>query len=125
LIVDTDVIVWYMRGNAKARASIGKIDMFHLSVVSYMELVQGMRNKHELHELRKALNEWHASVLFISEAISAKALFLIETFYLSHSLMLADALIAATAVSYSVPVLTGNDRHYRMITDLEVKKFMP
>ena len=125
MIVDTDIIVWYMRGNEKARALIETIDSFHLSVISYIELLQGMRNKNELRELRKALNEWHANVLFISEEISAKALFLIETFYLSHSLTLADALIAATAVSYGIAIFTGNDRHYRMIAGLDVKKFAP
>ena len=114
-----------MRGNEKARALIETIDSFHLSVISYIELLQGMRNKNELRELRKALNEWHANVLFISEEISAKALFLIETFYLSHSLTLADALIAATAVSYGIAIFTGNDRHYRMIAGLDVKKFAP
>jgi predicted nucleic acid-binding protein len=125
LIVDTDIIIWYMRGNEKANHAIEKIDVFHLSVISYMELVHGMRNKIELNELRKALNEWQANILFINEVISAKALFLMERFYLSHSLELADALIAATAVSYGISIFTGNDKHYRMIPDLEIKKFTP
>ena len=125
LIVDTDVIIWYMRGNERARTVIEKMDSFNISVVSNMELIQGMRNKTESRELIKAFNEWHVTVLFITEIISAKALFLMEKHYLSHSLTLADALIAATAVSCGMPVLTGNTKHYRMIKELEVKKFIP
>jgi predicted nucleic acid-binding protein len=123
LIVDTDIIIWYMRGNEKARLFIDGLDGFRLSVVSYIELVQGLRDKTELRELRKALNDWQVNVLLIDEAISAKAMFYIEKFHLSHSLTLADALIAATAVNHGMPLHTGNDKHYRMISGLEVKKF--
>ncbi len=34
---------------------------FHISVVTYMELVQGMRNKNELNNLRKALHVWNSN----------------------------------------------------------------
>jgi predicted nucleic acid-binding protein len=45
---------------------------------------------------------------------------------LSHSLKLADALIGgATAVSFGRPILTGNDKHYKVIKDVQVKKFRP
>lgn len=123
MIVDTDVIIWYMRGNEKARTALEKLDAFNISVVSHMELVQGIRNKAELRELRKAFNEWHVTVLFINEVISAKALFFMEQYFLSHSLTLADALIAATAVSQGIPLLTGNLKHYRIIKDLDTIKF--
>jgi len=44
---------------------------------------------------------------------------------LSHSLSLADALIAATALHYQLPLLTANDKHYRMIADLNLDIFRP
>ncbi|WP_223293946.1 type II toxin-antitoxin system prevent-host-death family antitoxin [Pelodictyon phaeoclathratiforme] len=31
----------------------------------------------------------------------------------SHSMQLADALIGATAIAHGLPVLTGNDKHYK------------
>jgi len=62
-----------------------------------MELVQGMRNKKELNSLRKALHIWNAKILYISEEISAKAMFFVEQYFLSHSIQLADALVGATA----------------------------
>ncbi len=48
MIIDTDVLIWYMKGNEKAYKTIEIANTFFLSVVTYMELVQGMRNKKEL-----------------------------------------------------------------------------
>ncbi|UCF94388.1 MAG: PIN domain-containing protein, partial [Desulfobacterales bacterium] len=98
---------------------------FFISVVTYMEIVQGMRNKKELNNFRKALHHWHAKILYISEEISIKAMFFVEQHYLSHSIQLADALIGATAVTYGLPILTGNDKHYRILKDIQIKNFRP
>jgi len=125
MLIDTDVLICYMRGNKKALEVIENQISFYISVITYMELVQGMRNNNELRELRKALQRWQVKILLISEEISAKAMFLIERHYLSHSLQLADALIAATAELNGLPLLTANDKHYRIIRDLEVLRFRP
>ena len=125
MLVDTDVLIWYMRGNEKAHHVIENETDLNLSVVTYIELVQGMRNKRELNILRKSIKNWNAKIIYITEEISTKAMFYIEQHYLSHSLQLADALIAATAVSNGVPLLTGNDRHYKMIKNLRLKTFRP
>ncbi len=52
-------------------------------------------------------------------------MFYIEQYYLSHSMQLADALIGATAVTYATPIMTGNDKHYKAIKDIEIKIFRP
>jgi len=44
VLVDTDVLIWYMRGHGKARRVIERHRWFCMSVVTYMELVQGMRD---------------------------------------------------------------------------------
>ncbi len=125
MVIDTDVLIWYMKGNEKAYKAIENSRNFFISVVSYMELVQGMRNRAELDNLRKALHVWNSKILYISEEISIKAMFFIEQHYLSHSIQLADALIGATAVTHGLPILTGNDRHYRVLKDVQIKKFRP
>jgi len=123
MIVDTDVLIWYLKGNEKAYQVIENSNNFFISVVTYIELVQGMRNKKELSNLRKALHIWNAQILYISEEISAKATFYVEQHFLSHSMQLADALIGATAIAYGTPILTGNDKHYKVLNDLKIKKF--
>lgn len=125
MVIDTDVLIWYMRGNDKAYQVIENSSNFFISVVTYMELVQGLRNKKELNHLRKALHGWKAQILYVSEEISAKAMFYVEQHFLSHSMQIADALIGATAVAYGLPILTGNDKHYRVMKDIQIKKFMP
>ena len=125
MIVDTDVLIWYLKGNEKAYKVIENANNFFISVVTYMELVQGMRSNKELNSLRKALHIWNAQTLYISEGISAKAMFYVEQHFLSHSMQLADALIGATAVTYGTPILTANDKHYKIIKDLQIKKFRP
>jgi len=125
MVIDTDVLIWYMKGNEKAYKAIENSRNFFISVVSYMELVQGMRNRAELDNLRKALLVWNSKILYVSEEISIKAMFFIEQHYLSHSIQLADALIGATAVTHGLHILTANDRHYRVLKDVQIKKFRP
>ena len=125
MLIDTDVLIWYLKGNEKARDIIENQKGFFISVVTYIELVQGMRNKNELKELRKAFRDWNTKVIYINEEISAKAMFYIEKNILSHSLKLADALICATALTNGLSIITGNDKHYKIISELETKLFRP
>lgn len=125
LIVDTDVLIWYLRGNDKAYKTIENLESFSISVVTYIELVQGMRNKKELNSLRQALHAWNATILYITEEISSKAMFAVEQHFLNHSMQLADALIGSTAVTHGLPLLTGNDKHYKIMKDVQIKKFRP
>lgn len=52
MIVDTDVLIWYLKGNENALEAIEELNKFSISVVTYIELVQGMRNKKELNSDR-------------------------------------------------------------------------
>lgn len=123
--VDTDVLIWYLRGNEKARDVVENNPGFSISVVTYMELVQGMRNQRELKELRRALRDWKVEIQYIDEEISSKAMFLVERHFLSDSMRLADALIASTALTNGISILTANDKHYKVVNQVEVKVFRP
>ena len=125
MLIDTDVLVWYMRGNEKAKHLIGKTKGFSISVVTYIELVQGLRNKEELNILRNSFKNWSDTIIYINEEISTKAMFLVEQYFLSHSIQLADALIGATSMIYGLPLLTANTKHYKIIKNIILKKFSP
>ena len=90
-----------------------------------MELVQGMRNKNELRTLQQTLKQWNVKTIYVNEEISAKALFFVEEYFLSHSMQLADALIGATATMYGMTLITANDKHYKIIKELEMVVFRP
>ena len=125
MLVDTDVLVWYIHGNERAYRAIEGASDFFISAVSYMELVQGLRSKKELIILRRTIRDWNCRISHITEEISAKAMFYVEQHFLSHSLQLADALIGATAVTNGLPLLTANEKHYRAIKELRIQKFIP
>ncbi|WP_198007880.1 PIN domain-containing protein [Methylovulum miyakonense] len=75
MLVDTDVLIGYLKGNPVARDTINKLSGFCISVMTYMAWVQGMRNKQELGELRCALKNWQVKVLYVSEDISLRLCF--------------------------------------------------
>jgi predicted nucleic acid-binding protein len=125
LIIDTDVLIWYLRGNEKARDVVEKNLPFSISVVTYMELVQGMKNKDEFKLFQKKIIDWGINIIQIDKEISSRAMFYVQEYSLSHSMMLADALIAATLIQNSEKLLTANEKHYKFIPNVEYKKFVP
>lgn len=94
-----------------------------LSAVTYMELVQGMWDKEEFRLLRKTIHDQDWIVLPLSENISHRAIVYIENYHLSHSLEMADALIAATAIESGLSLMTGNNKHYKVIPKLEIIRY--
>lgn len=124
MLVDTDVLIWNLRGSERAAEALDSLPGFAISAVTYMELVQGLRNQRELMALRRAMVFWNAAIVHVTEAISARACFLVEQHALAHSLQLADALIGATALERGEVLLTANVRHYRPIEGLEMQAFV-
>jgi len=73
ILVDTDVLIWNLRGNIRAAEVLDAEPALTISAVSYMELVQGMRDKAELRILRQALPFWSARIVHVDEAINSSA----------------------------------------------------
>ena len=122
---DTDVLIWFLRGNKNAAEVVEKSAPFSISIVTFMELLQGARNKQEIAKIKKTLSALNVSVILINESISLLAANYLEKYNLSDSVELADALIAATCVHEKETLFTANDKHYRAITDLQLKIFRP
>lgn len=125
MIIDTDVLIWYLRGNIKAQEIIDKNIPFSISSVTYMELVQGMKDKNEFRKFQKQIKIWKTEIIHIDQEISSRATFYVQEYFLSHSMQIADALISATAIQSGNMLLTANDKHYKFIPNIEVKKFIP
>lgn len=124
MIVDTDVLIWYSKKHQKAIDLIHGLDSFFISVVTYMEIVQGVRNKKELNTFKKALGILNVKIFQIDELVSTKAMFLVEQYSLSHSMELVDALIGATVIIKQLPLITCNDKYYKHLTEIEIIKFV-
>lgn len=125
MIFDTDVLIWYFRGNEKARKVIHSTQEIAMSAVTLMELIQGVRNKQELNLLHKFITSNGIKVLYISHEINMHAIYLLQEYALSDGIQLADAFIAATSLHYGDEILTANLKHYRKLPNIKIKKFNP
>ncbi len=124
MLVDTDVLIWYFRGSEHAKKVLESIGRYSISSVVYMELLQGIRNKHELQNLKHFISLHDINIISLDQEITSRAIYFLEQFRLRDGLQMADALIAATANLRTEPLLTGNYTHYKMIPGVEIKKFI-
>jgi predicted nucleic acid-binding protein len=83
-----------------------------------MELMVGCRNKSELQKLDRFLKQFQ--IVKLNEAITDKAVELLRSYRLSHGLLIADSLIAATALTLNVAFISKNQRDYKFITGLKL-----
>ena len=125
MLFDTDVLIWVLRGNAKAARTVDRATARAVSVVTYMELLQGARDKAEVKAVKAFLADMAFATLPLTENIGHRASIYMEEYGLSVAMGLADALIAATAIETHLPLLTGNRKHYRPIKELDLKPFRP
>ncbi len=124
MLVDTDVLIWHLRGYAQATRRLDQLAGLTLSAVSYLEILQGMRSKAELASINKMLERRSATVLPVSEPITRRAIDLMESLSLSHGLQMGDALIAATALEHEMRLLTGNVKHFSVVERLLIEEFL-
>lgn len=125
ILVDTDVLIWHLRGLPKATQTLDSLARLTISVVTYLELLQGLRSAAELRAIQQSLALRDTDRLPLTAAISERAIALMETLALSHGLQLGDALIAATALEHDLAVLTANTRHFSAIEGLRIERFAP
>jgi predicted nucleic acid-binding protein len=125
VLFDTDILIWIQRGNERAAALVEREEDRSISVLTYMELLQGATEKRQHALILNFLRECEFRILPLSENIGHRAAIYIEEYSLSHGLRAGDAIIAATATENGAALCTGNARHYRPIKELRLKVFRP
>ena len=124
-LIDSDVLIWLMRGHVGAAARLHALNSWRISAVTYMELAQGCRDKAELARLKKGLAARNTEIVPITQVITEHAVDLIDKLALSHGIRLADALIGATAIESKATLITANMKHFGQIEGLEIEVFEP
>jgi len=127
VICDTDVMIDYW-DDRKARHSNTKsilenkigIDNIVLSAITKMELMQGALNKNDMEKINKKLSR--LTTILIDNEITLKAFDLLQKYYLSHSLTLADCFIASTSEVTGLELFTYNTKDYKFIPQLVLFK---
>ena len=119
IIIDTDILIDVGRGVQEAIAYVQakeQVQRVAISTITYLELLVGAQHKQEQQKIKRFLQRFEH--VRINETISDIAIDLIWNYRLSHGLLLADAMIAATAITLHVPLASKNQRDYRYITQL-------
>lgn len=122
LLLDTDIIVNVGRDRAGAVEQVSAMinsGSVYISAVTEMELIIGCRNKAELKNLAMLLERF--TIIPITPEITASSIRLLKTYRLSHGLLIADALIAATALVTDRVLVSGNAKHFSMINNLQFR----
>jgi predicted nucleic acid-binding protein len=125
VIFDTDIFIFIQRGNIKAAALVDGESSRFLSIQTYMELMQGAKNKEQLKLTKKFITDMGFLVLPFTENIGHRALIYVEQHTLTSGMYSGDAIIAATAVENNMPLCSSNAKHFRVIDELELNVFKP
>lgn len=123
MIFDTDVLIWYLRGNSNAVECISSVRQREISQVTWLELVEGVRNKRELSEAKSLIADFAFQILPLTEGIGERAGILMEEHALKDGLDTVDSIIAATALVSGLPLVTANYKHFKTLgVELHVLK---
>ena len=125
MIFDSDVMIWAFRANRRALKAIDDADSRAISSVTYMELLQGVRDKVEMREMKRFLSRLSFAVLPITANISNRAVAILEAAALKSDLGVCDALIFATACETGETLLSGNKKHFKEVALLNAVEFKP
>ena len=96
-----------------------------LSLQTYLELLQGAKNKTQHDHTINFLKDFEFKVLPLTENIGHRAAVYIEEYSIAHGLRAGDAIIAATAIENNLPLCSGNAKHFKAIKELKLKAFSP
>lgn len=119
LLLDTDVLVEYLRGRQRAIEYLeGLSSDPSISVISVAELFAGVKGDEEERVLKQFLLVF--SILPVNEKIARLGGLYRREYRPSHGTGLADALIAATAEEDGASLVTFNRRHFPMVSEVMV-----
>ena len=119
LLIDTDVLIEYLRGRSEAAEYLeGPSADLYLSVISVAELFAGTKGDEERVSLEQLLQAF--VILPVTEKTARLGGLYRREYGPSHGTGLADALIAATAEDNGADLVTFNRRHFPMVSRITV-----
>ena len=118
-LVDTSIFVDHLRGRVQATKLIDDTQGIIISFVVFGELLQGINDKGELKKLEKLMNLYELD--WGQGKIMKLAINLLKQYGLMQGIGLIDAILAATALTRKLTLITDNIKHFRIIEGLIVK----
>ena len=121
VLVDTDILIDMGRAVPEAMHCLQQLEAkltLAISVITQLELWVGCRNTQEFRDVEHVLTRFQT--ISLNEGISDRTIDLFRHYRLSHGLLIPDALIAATALFFDIPLASKNQRDYRFIQHLQL-----
>jgi len=120
IMCDTNIFINWFNNDKKTIEKLEAIGLekIAISVITFMELIQGVDNKEQLKQLKNKIK--HYAIIDFTKEVSELSLKLIENYKLSNNLQIPDAIIAATAVFYKLPLFTYNLKDFKYIPNLKL-----
>jgi predicted nucleic acid-binding protein len=119
ILVDTDVLIDYLRGLPAAVSFLEDLtEPLLISSMTVAELYAGVREGEERQILDLFIQAFE--VVPVDDEIAIQGGLFRRDYRASHGTGLADALLAATAERRRLQFVTLNARHYPMLSDLKV-----
>lgn len=125
MLFDTDILIFVQRGNERAARIISDTSQRKISILTYMELLQGAKNKSHHKITIDFLKKFDFKILPLTENIGHRASIYVEEYSLSHNVRSGDAIIAATAIENGLTLSTANGKHFKPIKELDLTIFKP
>ena len=115
ILIDSDIIIWLLRGEIKITEKLKKLHpefLLFTTPITVAEIYAGVRKneKQTISELFQSIE-----VLSINKKIGILAGEWMDKYSKSHSIEIADSLIAASAHFYDLNLWTLNIKHYPML----------
>jgi predicted nucleic acid-binding protein len=118
LLIDTDVMVDFLRGNPKAVALVKTHSTrIILSAIVVAELYAGVRGDKELQTLDSLISLFR--IIPVSPELARQGGLFKNEYTKSNGIGLADAIIAASAKAEQAELATLNVKHYPMFKGLK------
>lgn len=116
-LLDTNVLSKIFYGDADVKLFVDGLNA-GIDTVVYIECIQGSISKKDRELIKASLSKLRYYPL--TPDIAIQAIDLIDKYSASKGLLLADALIASTALDYDLILVTYNIKHFRFIKELSV-----
>src|SRR4051812_18779466 len=105
-VFDTNILIDFLAGHPAARQELGRYPAQRISIMTWMEVMVGVKSKDEEVSVRQFLNAFETVPL--TEAIAERAVLLRR----QHRIRLPDAIIWASAKCTESLLITRDTRDY-------------
>lgn len=126
-LIDTDILSLFFRGQlhvvGKFEEYLGEYDTFNLSIITYYEIVSGLKHcdAHKQLDLFLEFAEQNTVLPLTQEAANVAADIYADLRRSGQPIDDIDLLIASTAIASGLVLATHNRKHFDRITQLEVQ----